>query len=193
MAGGFQTFVALDPLFAADVNDKLMKQAVIQCTAATRPSSPVSGMTIWQTDTKTYAVYGTAWCETTPYSATVATSETTASTSYADLATSGPSVTITTGTKVLVTMSATVASDTAQAAQFIAPAISGATTLAAADGNGAEAVAAFASALRHHPNVRSLQIGSLTAGAQTIKLRYRVTSNTGTFINRDITAVGIPT
>lgn len=58
----FKTFTAGSVLTAAEVNDYLMKQAVIVCTAATRPSSPVEGMVIYETDTDRFLAYsGTAW------------------------------------------------------------------------------------------------------------------------------------
>ena len=58
----FKTFTAGSVLTATEVNDYLMKQAVIVCTSATRPSSPVEGMTIYETDTDQMQVYnGSAW------------------------------------------------------------------------------------------------------------------------------------
>lgn len=57
----FKTFVAGDVLTAADVNTYLMKQAVITCTAATRPTG-VHGMLIYETDTGRYLSYdSSAW------------------------------------------------------------------------------------------------------------------------------------
>jgi hypothetical protein len=46
----FKTF-APGVLTASDVNTFLMNQAVITCTSSTRPSSPVEGMVIYETDT----------------------------------------------------------------------------------------------------------------------------------------------
>ncbi|MGW3809076.1 hypothetical protein [Micromonospora sp. NPDC005113] len=47
---------------ASDVNTYLMKQAVITCTSGARPTSPVEGMTIYETDTDTLLGYsGSAW------------------------------------------------------------------------------------------------------------------------------------
>jgi len=58
---GIKTWTT-EVLTASDVNTYLMKQAVITCTAGTRPSSPVNGMRIWQTDTLTEHVYdGVGW------------------------------------------------------------------------------------------------------------------------------------
>lgn len=57
----FKTF-APGVLTSSDVNTFLMRQAVITCTAATRPASPNEGMTIYETDTDTYKGYsGSAW------------------------------------------------------------------------------------------------------------------------------------
>lgn len=58
----YKTFNNGDVLTAADVNDYLMEQAVITCTSGTRPSSPVEGMTIYETDTDAIRTYsGSAW------------------------------------------------------------------------------------------------------------------------------------
>jgi hypothetical protein len=57
----FQTFVP-GVLTSSDVNTYLMRQAVITCTASTRPASPVEGMTIYETDTDFYLTWsGSAW------------------------------------------------------------------------------------------------------------------------------------
>lgn len=46
-------------------NNALMKQAVIVCTSGTRPSSPPTGMKIFETDTKLEKHYnGSAWVRT---------------------------------------------------------------------------------------------------------------------------------
>lgn len=58
----FKTFVAGATLTAAEVNDYLMKQAVIVATSGTRPASPVEGMTIYETDTDKLLTYdGATW------------------------------------------------------------------------------------------------------------------------------------
>lgn len=63
----FKTFVAGDVLTAADVNTYLAKQAVIVCTSGTRPSSPVEGMLIYETDTDDIFLYnGTNWVRIHP-------------------------------------------------------------------------------------------------------------------------------
>lgn len=57
---GFRTFIAGEVLTAQLINDFLMKQSIITCTAASRPAAPVDGMTIYQTDTKTLLTYDSA-------------------------------------------------------------------------------------------------------------------------------------
>jgi hypothetical protein len=54
------TFADGAALPAADLNTYLMKQAVIVCTAGTRPASPIEGMTIYETDTDKLLIYTTA-------------------------------------------------------------------------------------------------------------------------------------
>jgi hypothetical protein len=62
----FKTFVPGTTLTAGDVNEYLMKQSVIVCTSSTRPSSPVEGMTIYQTDTDNQWFYdGATWLPAT--------------------------------------------------------------------------------------------------------------------------------
>ncbi|AXH89396.1 hypothetical protein AB0N38_26170 [Micromonospora aurantiaca] len=58
----FKSFSAGDVLTASDVNTYLMKQVVIVCTSASRPPSPVEGMTIYETDTDVVRVHdGSNW------------------------------------------------------------------------------------------------------------------------------------
>jgi len=61
-----KTFSVSEVLTASDVNTYLMKQAVITCTSSTRPSSPVDGMMIYQTDTdNTWSYDGATWLPST--------------------------------------------------------------------------------------------------------------------------------
>lgn len=58
----FKTFNTGDVLTASDVNTYLAKQAVITCTSGSRPSTPVEGMTIYETDTDRINTWdGSAW------------------------------------------------------------------------------------------------------------------------------------
>lgn len=51
---GYKTFLAGNPLAAADVMAYLMNQENIVCTSGTRPTSPPQGMVIYETDTDTW-------------------------------------------------------------------------------------------------------------------------------------------
>lgn len=119
--------------------------------------------------------------------ATVATSQTTASTSYVDLATAGPAVTVTTGANAIVTVTAELSNATVNDQSFMGYAISGATTLAAAD---ATALMLVASAV-FQASATYLQTG-LTPGSNTFTAKYRVTASTGTWLNRTIIVQPLP-
>jgi len=113
--------------------------------------------------------------------ATVDTSQTTTSTSYTDLTTAGPAVTVTTGTKALVNVSCWGSTNTAERAQSVSFAVSGATTLAVADNIGS--VASHPLAGYEQIIGRGLIISGLTAGSNTFTMKYKsapqggVTSN----------------
>lgn len=62
---GFKIWAPADILTAADVNDYLMEQAIIQCTSGTRPASPNNGMHIYETDTGRIMGYNGSWREAT--------------------------------------------------------------------------------------------------------------------------------
>lgn len=117
-------------------------------------------------------------------SAVVSTSQTTTSASYVDLATVGPSVTVTTGTIAVVELSAAFNSSSVNAQCFIAVAVSGATTRAASDTE-ALYLASFAASVFQRAGV-SVTLTGLTAGSNIFTLRYRVSAGTGTFADRRI-------
>lgn len=159
------------------------------CTSSTRPASPTEGHLIYETDTNIMLVYNSsAWVCLTPQGATVATSQGTASTSYTDLATAGPAVTVTTGTTALVTISATLTNSNGLLISLMSVAVSGATTLAAADANSIQVLGGSAPS-----GSRTFKLSSLTAGDNTFTAKYRTNgASTATFFNRDITVVGLP-
>lgn len=107
---------------------------------------------------------------------TVITTENTGSTSFTDLATVGPSLTITSGgTKALLIWSIVQSTTSGSAVSSIA--VSGATTIAASD-TGALIVS--------DGNRSSIgwQLLTINPGSNTYKLQYRVTGGTGTFHTR---------
>jgi hypothetical protein len=120
--------------------------------------------------------------ERTMATAFVLTSETTTSTSFTDLATPGPAVTVTTGVNAFVFVHGDV-SNSGTGSVRMAYDTSGATTLAAADNRGI-----------NHSGVASVGVAAsacviqtgLTPGSNTFTAKYRVSASTGTFINRRI-------
>lgn len=120
---------------------------------------------------------------TRPIFAQVPTSQTTTSTSYTDLATVGPTVTITTGTIAIVCLIAQIQHSTGGPA-LVGFAVSGATTAAAAD---TQAIYYSASAANEYAQFSGLfLVSGLTAGSNVFTAKYKVSSGTGTFLNRQL-------
>ena len=117
----------------------------------------------------------------------VTTSETTSSTSFTDLATAGPAVTVTTGTSALVIVSANLSNDTAGAFAFMGYAISSATTVAA-DNSIALGFESNASGDQLYASWAHLKSG-LMAGSNVFTAKYSVDAGTGTFRYRYITVI----
>ena len=81
----FKTWSVGDVLTASDVNAYLMQQTVIVCTSGTRPSSPVTGMTIYETDTDLYRRWTGSWVvNIMPKTTYLASDQSTSSTTAAD-------------------------------------------------------------------------------------------------------------
>jgi hypothetical protein len=119
--------------------------------------------------------------------ATVATGQTTTSATYVDLATVGPSVTVTTGTKALVILTTQLGNDAALGWASMGFAVSGATTLAAAQ---ATAVSGRANADFISQMSATYLVTGLTAGSNTFTAKYqRLSLGTSTFTNRVITVI----
>lgn len=119
----------------------------------------------------------------------VATSETTASTSYTDLTTTTDTVTATVGDSgmVLVLLKAQFQNSGANYC-YCSVALSGANTVAASDNY----------TLLAAPNAVAVQMGipifltGLTAGSTTFKMKYKVAAGTGTWLHRRITVIPMP-
>lgn len=134
-----------------------------------------------------------AVAERIPTAAFVAALETTASTSYTDLATSGPSVTVTTGTKAIAFVRCRISNSSAGSIGYVSIDVSGATTIAAADtfaiqyeSSNAGDIAVFGGPIWFGTGGTA---GALTAGSNTFKLQHRVNGGTGTFQNRELTVI----
>jgi hypothetical protein len=119
----------------------------------------------------------------------VATAETTTSTTYTDLATPGPAVTVTVPAsgKVLVSVTSGMKNSNASNPTFMSFAVSGATTQAATDtralsllGNNFQQASA------------SFVLTGLTPGSTTFTAKYRTDGGTATFQNRSIWAIPLP-
>lgn len=115
----------------------------------------------------------------------VATGQTTTSTTYTDLATVGPAVTITVGSTGLVLVGIHAQSSNSGAnLNYTSFTISGATTLAAAD---KYSIGTPGTSTGQESGVWILS--SQAAGSTTYTAKYRVNSGTGTFTNRHIFAI----
>ena len=119
-------------------------------------------------------------------SATVATLQTRNNGAYGDLATVGPAVTVTVpGTEVFIELHARVKSASGTDNGIaMAVAVSGATTIAAADANG-ENINVTADGLVASLS-RTFKLTGLNAGSNTFTAKY-LASNTSSFEYRDIT------
>lgn len=119
----------------------------------------------------------------------VATSESTASTSYTDLATTTDTVTVTVGSNGLVLLSlySQIIGSVANVAGCVSFVASGANTIAASDIYALE-YQAYGSTTGNRSGATHLLTG-LTSGSTTFKMKYKVNSGTGTFQDRRIAAV----
>ena len=120
--------------------------------------------------------------------AAVATNQTTTSTSYTDLATAGPAVTLTTGTKALVVVSCGLYNSVANST-YMGFAVSGATTIAAADASAIEIGGSNGTVFVAVS--RALMLTTLTAGSNVFTAKYRVSGGTGNFYNRAIVVIDL--
>ncbi len=118
----------------------------------------------------------------------VDTDQTTNSTSYADLATVGPSVTLTLkGTVAIVWLSCIAYKPANSDTLWVSVAVSGATTLAASDAN---ALSSWSHALNAHIQLAGcIVLTGLTPGANTFTMRYKLTTgaSVANFYARNIT------
>lgn len=119
-----------------------------------------------------------------PAFAEITASETTVSTSFVDLTTPGPAVTINTGTTAVVIVSGSIMNSGAGAFSLMSPEVSGATSIAA------DAARSFNTALTTFTQASWVHtFTTLTAGSNTFTMKYAVTANTGTFRRRRITVL----
>jgi hypothetical protein len=125
-------------------------------------------------------------------SATVNTSQGTSSTSYTDLSTVGPTVTITTGTTALVTVSATLLQNGLDVGGFVSFAVSGATTISASDDNGISGVGTGVERYGQASFSRTFLLSGLTAGSNVFTMKYRASAGTTmNFLRRSLTVIAL--
>lgn len=122
--------------------------------------------------------------ERIPTLVAVATQQTTTSTTYANLATVGPQVSVTTGTKAMAFWHTGLQQSTTGQNSFSSVSVSGATpTVVAADLYSCQ-LQAYGTSAQGHYSAHHLWTG-LTAGTNSFTQVYRVDAGTGTFINRE--------
>lgn len=115
-------------------------------------------------------------------SAIVATAQTTTSTSYTDLSTVGPAVTLTTGTTVWVSLAAECNHNSVR--HYMSVEVSGATTTAASDNNCLLVINADTYADNKHAVSFPLTV---TAGSNTFTAKYKSGTGTVSFGYRALT------
>lgn len=119
----------------------------------------------------------------------ILTSQSTASTSYTDLTTTGAAVTATTGTRALIFFATRMANSSANTECWASVAVSGATTIAASD---AWAITLDGAAASNNNQWGSFHyFENLTAGSNTFTMKYRAGAGTATFENRRIAIVAM--
>lgn len=176
LGGTGATSYAIGDVLSADSTTSLSKIAAV-AAGKTFKSNGVSTLPLW--------------VDASPSTATVATTETTTSTSYTDLATAGPAVTIAISAigKALVHIGAELHNNTTPDLSFMSFAVSGATTVAAAD---SVAIYLTKQTSLSDPTAKfgaSFLVTGLTAGNNTFTAKYRASAGTARFSRRDITVV----
>ncbi len=109
----------------------------------------------------------------------VDTSQSTSSTSYTDLATTGPAATSTTGTRVIISFGARMWNDTAGIEARMGFAVTGASTVSASDAFAA--LHESESANQSNTHFVTYRFVTLTAGSNTFTAKYKATANTAHF------------
>ncbi|MFC5744840.1 hypothetical protein [Actinomadura rugatobispora] len=158
--------------FNQHVRDNLLETAVAKATAA--------GQIFVSTGANALAAR-------TVGSHSVNVAQSTTSSSYTDLSTVGPQVTVTTGTRAIVFFEAQIQNSLANAATRCAVEVSGASSIAASDSedlymDGLPASQQFRSAA-------FTTFTTLTPGSNTFTVKYKINSGTGTFTDRQMLVI----
>lgn len=134
------------------------------------------------------ATAANAMAERVPDSALVATGQTTTSTTYVNLATTGPTVTQTVGVKAMGAWGAIMSNNTAGSGARMAIDISGANTQAASDTN--SFLIESGNANDAFQGMWTTVFSPLTAGSTTFQAKYRVVgAGTASFTSRIVSLI----
>jgi hypothetical protein len=199
---GFKTFVTGEVLTAGDTNGYLMQGTWVFASAAARDAavtSPQEGNMCYLKDTDAVQYYsGSAWTAvggTVSFNTArnyVATSETTTSTSFTGLTTAG-AVTVTTGTKALVSLSCVIDNQAGTSVLgYMGFAISGATTVAASDEYAHGAKLWVSPGNFKNKQGAAFLVTGLTAGSNTFTSQFKKgAGDTPAFAERTIAVVNL--
>lgn len=169
------TFAGNSALTAADLNTTLR-----DCMNETMPAKATIPGSYFVTSATNTIV------QRTIKQATVSATETRTLTSFGDLTTVGPSVTVTTGTKAMFVVTAQISNSTVGAYSIVSYSATGATSISASD--------EWALLLKNAGSTQNMAVShvsfqTLTAGSHTVTMKYRVTSGTGTFLRRRLIVI----
>lgn len=186
--------VSNTPITAAwgnEIRDRTNQNFATVAERASQWTAPPEGAFSYIRDVDQVHVYtGTIWVCITPVAAATNTADTRTNTAYGDGAGgAGPAVTLLTGTKALVMMSAVLDNGGGTSAVFMGYAVSGATTLAATDN---EALAFIGPAGSSHQTGYESYVTGLTPGSNTFTAKYRAAAGTVSYNLRKIRVVGLP-
>lgn len=161
----------------ASVRDNLLESAPAKATT--------TGRLIVASGTNTVA-------ERAVTTARVATSQGTSSTTYTNLATTGPQVaSLTTGTNALAFASASCSHNTNTAFALFSIAVTGASTIACTDAESFQfQPAAFSGSSSRATYCRHFD-GTLTPGANTFTMQYRTSAGSAFFDSRALTMIAL--
>lgn len=122
-----------------------------------------------------------------PTSASVSTAQGTTTTTYTDLATVGPAITVTTGTIAIVMFASGMSTSVNDTTALASVAVSGASSVAANDAWSIQMDGITAGNVVRYSGVHIFT--GLTPGSNTFTMKYRAGANTSTFRNREINII----
>jgi hypothetical protein len=161
-----------------------------QWNASVRDNLLMTAPALATTATGYFVATGTnAIAQRVPSSDAIATTQSTGSTSYADLTTAGPQVTITTGVAALVCFGSWMTNDTGGARALMSYTMSGATSAAAQDLTSSSVQITTSSSGCYIAATRTYMHTSLTSGSTTFKTQYKVSTGTGTYQQRTLSVL----